>query len=189
MSANRASATKPTTVNGGNSATIVSDPYPDLRLAIPVLTIGILAAALFLLFGWMWYWTVAAIVVAMIIASAWNWRAFIPADEQCVREEARLFGFRLPAMRIIPLSDFEAVVVQHIKGGVEEAVDSWRVGLKRRSGRRIWMRNYERNSPLNSDPERAAGEFALLLSAKMNLPIHDHCPQPPEPWLRRVKLR
>ncbi|HEY9174018.1 MAG TPA: hypothetical protein VI136_17190 [Verrucomicrobiae bacterium] len=122
-------------------------------------------------FGFAWYWIAAAIVAAVAVVATISWKAFVEADGKLVREEGRLFGLKLLSHRLIPVSEFEAVVVQHIK---TEDDDDWRVGLQHRSGRRIWMRCFVMNSPRHSNPEFLASELAMALSEKTTHPIRDN---------------
>lgn len=165
----------------GSPPYCVSEAYLDPRFVLPALVFGTLIVALFVYLSYAWYWIAIAIMGAVALACPLQWRAFVEADDKRVREEGRLFGGKLLAKRLVPLSDFEAVVVRHCKTTDDE---DWTVGLQHGSGRNIWIRRYLWNDPKQVAPSHAADAFAAALSDKTTLKIQDYSPQKPRQWLR-----
>jgi len=158
----------------------VSDVYPDAHFVVPALVFGAAMVVLFVRFGLPWYWIALVLVGALSAAGALQWKAFLEVDKKAVREEGRLFGGRLLKTRMTPLAEFEAIVFRHDTGESEE----WLVGIRHRSGRKIWMRRYLWNDPIHPAPGHAAEGFALRLSRETRLEIEDYHPQSLKQWLR-----
>ena len=168
---------------------LVSEFNAENGIAVPSLLLALTTTILLFCFDARWYWHLVTWVGAFAAMYVILQKTFIELDRGIVREEVRLYGVVVLARGTTLLSEFEAVVVQHFKGGPEDDGDDWRVGLQHCSGRRIWMRYYQRNVPWRSDPEDAVSAFAVMLSEKMKLPIQDIDPPDAGQWFRRVKLR
>ena len=170
---------------GNSSAVYVSETYLDPRGALPALALGVIVILL-IRFEAQWYWSVFVAAAAVAVAATVQWKAFLNPARKEVREEARWFGKKLLRQRLIPLSDFDAVVVRHDK--VADSED-WSVGVQHRSGRKIWMRRYLGSDGRHPKPGYAADGFAMVLADKTGLQIKDYCPQKPREWLQSVFAR
>ena len=171
---------------GDNPILYVSGSYFDPRLSVPCLVFGIVGIVVIANLDKEWYWTAAVIVGAFTIPFALLRKAFVDLDNKVVREEVRLLGGKLPAQRVLPLSEFEAVAVRHHKDSDSE---DWMVGLQHRCGRQIWLRRYPSGDTKHSKPGHAADLFAMALAEKTRLPIKDYYPLKPGAWLRSVFAR
>lgn len=173
------------TFEGSGREVYVSETHSDPRGVLPALALGVIVLLL-IRFQVSWYWSVCVAAAAVVAAVSVQWKAFLNPERKEVREESRWFGRKLLRQRLIPLSDFDAVVVRHYKDSDSE---DWTVGVQHRSGRKIWMRRYLGNDARHSKPGYAADGFALMLGDKTALPIRDYQPQKPVEWLRSILAR
>ena len=84
-------------------------------------------------------WCAAGVVVFFTVAAALSKQATIDYAQRKVWEHSRLFGRRVVKIREFPFSDFAAVVDLHRSDDTENTIA---VGLRLRSGRRIWIRSF-----------------------------------------------
>jgi hypothetical protein len=160
--------------------TYVSEVYPESWIFRTALVLGGVVIWLCFKFAPEWYWCALTIVVTVAIAGSVGWRAFVEPGTGVVREEARLFGRKLIAERRQCLKDFEAIVFR-CSGGES---DEWLVGIRHRSGRRIWLKNCGANDPALRPPGRFAEEFAWRLHCDTGLKIEEFPLPGRRHWLR-----
>ena len=145
----------------------VSEAYPEARTFWP----AILGAIVFVWgcvhFAVEWYWCAVGVLIFVVIAATLSRQATIDYAQRKVQEQWRLFGRRVVRTREFSFSDFEAIV--YLFGGSDSG-DTTSVGLRLRSGRRIWIRSFSAGGTRRG---RAAEEFAWRLSCDTNLAIDE----------------
>ena len=109
-----------------------------------------------------WYWYVPAFAVPLLMGFAISWRGFLDVQNGKVVENARLFGKRVVKTRILPITDFKGITFE--RRGSEP--DEWWVGLRHKSGRKIWLRGCGAEL-------RYAEEFAWRLSCDTGLKMEE----------------
>ncbi len=151
--------------------TYTSDLYPEPRLLWPALAIGALGVWLGIHFEIGWYWCVLIGFSGLVGGCAIHWRATIDPADKTVSEEARLVGRRLLWKRRHSLQDFDAVIFALLDNDPQQ----WGVGVRHRSGRKIWIKECG-SATGQRPPGRAAEEFAWRLSCDTGLEIEDYKP-------------
>ena len=181
----RANQASGNTSPGSGAIVHTSTVAPDRRIALPALVVGILTVYAMVNFAFGWYWIVLIILATVAAINAVHWRAFIEPANGVVREEARLFGRRLIAKRCLPLRDFVAIVFQ-LRGSDDQ---EWWVGIRHRSGRKIWIKSCGANDTALRPPGRFAEEYAWRLSCDTGLEIEEFRPQHPMRWVKSLFRR
>lgn len=158
---------RPWNLTSTTAVNVVSDPYLEPRTFYPALVLGIVSAWACFLFALDWYWCVADFLIFFIIAATLCKQVTIDYARRKVHEESRLFGERLVMIREFPFSDFEAIVYQ-LRHSENE--DTAMVGLRHRSGRRIWIRTFPAGGLTRG---RGAEAFAWRLSCDTGIQIDE----------------
>jgi len=146
---------------------VVSEPYPEVRTFWLALIGGVAFVWACLHFALTWYWCVAGIVVFFGAAAALSKQATLDCGQRKVYEYSRLFGKRVVRTREFPFSDIEAIVYRYCQS---ESGDTTSVGLRFRSGRRIWLRSFGTGGTRRG---RGAEEFAWRLSCDTDIEIDE----------------
>jgi hypothetical protein len=147
---------------------LVSEPYPEGRTFWPALVGGIAFVWACVHFAVDWYWCAVGILVFFGVAATLSRQATIDYARGKVYEQWRLFGRRVVKTREFPFSDFVAIVYRFCPS---ESGDTTSVGLRLRSGRRIWIRSFGTGGTRRG---RGAEEFAWRLSCDTDIKIDEH---------------
>ena len=146
---------------------VVSEPYQEPRTVYPALIGGVAFVWACLHFALDWYWCAAGVIVFFIVAATLSKQAIIDYAQRKVYEHSRLFGHRVVKVREFPFSDFAAIVYLHRSNDTE---NSTAVGLRLRSGRRIWIRSFSASGTVRG---RGAEEFAWRLHCDTGIEIDE----------------
>ena len=136
-----------------------SEPW----LVLPSLTLGIALVVFLAATGHDWYLIVPAFMFLLVIGGSIGWRGRVDISNREVVEQARLFDRWVLRTRTTPLDDFKSITFEY-RG--TEADEKWWVGLRLKSGRRIWLRGC-------GTELRYAEEFAWRLSCDTNLKMEE----------------
>jgi hypothetical protein len=150
-----------------STSNVVSEPYPEVRTFWPAVVGGAAFVWACLHFALDWYWCAAGIVVFFVIAATLAKHATIDCSQRKLYEHTRLFGRRVVRTREFPFSDFDAIVYRYSSS---ESGDTTSVGLRLRSGRRIWFRSFGSGGTRRG---RAAEEFAWRLCCDTGIEIDE----------------
>jgi len=150
-------------------AKYTSEVYPEPRLLWPAWAVGALGVGLGIYFEIGWYWCVLIGLSALVGGWGIQWHAIIDPANKAIVEEARLFGRRILRVRHHALQDFEAIIFDQLDSDPED----WGVGIRHRSGRRIWIQHCG-TAGGQRPPGRAAEAFAWQLSCDTGLQIEDY---------------
>lgn len=134
-----------------------------------------LAALVFVVLGWVWQSTgetalgfVSTLGIPLLIGLSVSRRAVVDTAERLVTETLWLFGRMRLGVRRTALEQFSAIVYKLRKRDTDE----WWVGIRHRSGRTIWLRDFGVGQA--GGPPRAAEEFAWRLHCDTGIDIQEH---------------
>jgi len=96
-------------------------------------------------------------------------RTIVHPDGQIIRQDSRLFGRKTLWSRQYTTHDFEAVILRRIKDGETDGY-TYFIGLRKRTGRKIWIRYVDVCDELNI---RWVEEIAWDLSRRTGLPFDE----------------
>ena len=112
-------------------------PHPDLRFFLPAVFALVVAIGFSFHFGESWYWVVAICLPLVLTGFAVVWWPVIEPVNGIVRERALLFGRRVLAERIMPLTDFTEIFFEWRNADAGES--DFRLGLRHKTSRKLWV--------------------------------------------------
>jgi hypothetical protein len=146
---------------------LVSEPYAETWVKYQWLIVSIGAVWAGTYFEWGWYWIVGVILLSLLVASALAKQATIEYAAGRVCERSLFFGRWGIGSRRFPISHFHGIVYELRQSDGENRTV---VGLRHRSGRKIWIRSFSTDGIGRGRP---AEEFAWRLSCDTDIEIDE----------------
>jgi hypothetical protein len=131
-------------------------------LALLLLDGVVVGAGLYYSAAWYW-WAIPCLLISLASIAVLWWPVVEPTNG-VVRERALLFGKKLLAERVTPLSEFIHVFYMHADNG--EGDTKFRIGLRHKTGRTVWVEGC-----WNS--QRAVEETAWEISCNTGIQLKD----------------